>query len=74
MPKLPRITGSELMKIFQKLGFETSRTKGSHYILKHPDGRRAVIPIHKGETIGPGLFSKILYESETSIEDIQKFL
>ena len=62
------------MKIFQKLGFEISRTRGSHYILKHPNGRRAVIPIHKGETIGPGLFSKILDESETTIEEINKYL
>lgn len=27
--------------------------------LKHPDGRRAVVPVHGGETLGVGLISKI---------------
>ena len=28
-------------------------------MLKHPDGRGTVVPVHSGETIGAGLMSKI---------------
>ena len=28
-------------------------------MMKHPDGRSTVVPIHGGETIGVGLLSKI---------------
>jgi len=29
-------------------------------VYKHPDGRRATIPHHTGEEIGPGLLTKII--------------
>jgi predicted RNA binding protein YcfA (HicA-like mRNA interferase family) len=32
--------------------------------MQHPDGRTTVVPVHAGETIGPGLMSKILRDCE----------
>jgi predicted RNA binding protein YcfA (HicA-like mRNA interferase family) len=29
-------------------------------VYRHPDGRKAVIPHHSGEEIGPGLLIKII--------------
>ncbi len=60
MTKLPRLNGRELIAALQKAGFEVIRVKGSHHFLRHPDGRCTVVPVHRGETIGPGLMSKIL--------------
>lgn len=60
MAKLPRLTGKELAKIVEKIGFIYSHTTGSHMIYKHPDGRRTTIPYHSGEEIGPGLLNKII--------------
>lgn len=60
MGKLPRLTGKELAKFIEKLGFVCSHSKGSHFIYKHSDGRRTVIPQHSGEEIGPGLLNKIV--------------
>jgi len=34
------------------------------HFLQHPDGRATVIPVHSGETIGPGLLIKILRDVE----------
>lgn len=70
MPKLPRLTGTELLKALQRLGFNVVRVKGSHHIMKSEDGRRMVIPIHSGETIGPGLLSKILDDAEVTVEEL----
>ena len=57
MTKLPSLTGKEVAKALQRTGFEIIRVKGSHHFLQHKDGRKTVIPIHTGETIGPGLLS-----------------
>lgn len=60
MAKLPRLTGEELGRIIEKMGFKFSHQKGSHLIYKHPDGRKTSIPHHTGEEIGPGLMNKII--------------
>ena len=70
MTKLPRISGKNLVSVLQKFGFIVLRVKGSHHILKHPDGRTTVVPIHKNETLGPGLLSKILKDCEISVSDL----
>jgi predicted RNA binding protein YcfA (HicA-like mRNA interferase family) len=33
MPKLPLLSGREVVKIFERLGWEVARQKGSHIIL-----------------------------------------
>ena len=71
MPRLPRIRGRDLIKRLSKLGFEILRIKGSHHFLQHPDGRRTVVPVHSGETIGPGLLNKILKDTELTPEDLE---
>jgi len=70
MTRLPRLSGPELISALAKHGFEVVRTRGSHRFLRHPDGRTTVIPVHAGETIGPGLLSKILRDCELAREDL----
>lgn len=64
MSKLLRVRGKELIAALRRAGFQVVRVKGSHHYLGHPDGRVTVIPVHAGETIGPGLLLKILQDSE----------
>ncbi|MBI2579615.1 MAG: type II toxin-antitoxin system HicA family toxin [Candidatus Aenigmarchaeota archaeon] len=58
--KLPVLTGKELGRVIEKLGFVYSHTTGSHMVYKHPDGRRTTIPSHSGEEISNGLLVKII--------------
>ena len=74
MTSLPGLTGKELLSVLKKGGFETIRVKGSHHFLHHHDGRSTVVPVHSGETIGPGLFAKILRDCDLSREQFQKLL
>ena len=53
MTKLPKVSGKELCKILEKLGFEKIYAKGSHIRFKHLDGRRTVVPVHGNEDLGP---------------------
>jgi predicted RNA binding protein YcfA (HicA-like mRNA interferase family) len=56
-PRL-RVTGKEVITALQRAGFEVTRSRGSHRFLRHSDGRVTTVPVHSGETIGPGLLSK----------------
>ena len=74
MGNLKSYSGKELLVILEIIGFEVIRIKGSHHYLKHPDGRATVIPVHSNETIGIGLFMKILKDIDlTKKAFIQKF-
>ena len=64
MAKLVRLTGQQVIAALRKAGFEVLRIKGSHHFISHPDGRRTVVPVHRGEIIGPGLMLKILRDCE----------
>ena len=74
MPRLPRVRGRELIAALQRLGFRVTRIKGSHHILQHADGRRTVVPVHAGETVGPGLLNAILKDTELTIEELEGHL
>ena len=73
-PRQPRISGKELLAALKKLGFEVVRTKGSHHLLRNAEGRTTVVPVHRNETIGPGLLSKILRDCEISSERLSEVL
>lgn len=55
MSKLPILSGRNIIRILQKLGFKVVRIKGSHWILEHGDGRTGVVPVH-GIEIFPASF------------------
>ena len=74
MTSFPSLTGKELLLALKNAGFLLVRVKGSHHFVQHADGRLTVVPVHTGETIGPGLISKILRDCELSREQIQKLL
>lgn len=74
MSRLPSVTGKQLLAALGRLGFEVVRTRGSHYYLRHSDGRSTVVPVHSGETIGRGLLAKILRDSEVDREQLRKQL
>lgn len=46
MSKLRPVEADKVVKALSKLGFEIARQKGSHLVMKHPDGRVTVVPIH----------------------------
>jgi predicted RNA binding protein YcfA (HicA-like mRNA interferase family) len=74
MGRLPRLRGREVIAALRRAGFVVLRVRGSHHFMQHPDGRRTVVPVHSGETIGPGLFTKILQDTEMELDDFKSFL
>ena len=74
MARLPRLTGKTLAAALGRAGFAVVRVKGSHHFVRHPDGRATVVPVHSGETIGPGLLSRILRDCELDRETLHRLL
>ena len=72
--KLPRISGKQAVEALLRAGFIVHRTRGSHYILKHPDsGRRVTIPYHRRELALKTLYS-ILKQADVSLKEFSKLL
>ena len=74
MSKYSVVTGKSLVFELRKLGFDVKRVKGSNHFLRHPDGRTAVIPVHSGEFLGPGLLAKILRDVEKTRDELEELL
>jgi predicted RNA binding protein YcfA (HicA-like mRNA interferase family) len=72
--KLPALTGAEVIQALGRGGFAVARVRGSHHALRHPDGRSTVVPVHAGETIGPGLIAKILRDCGFSRDEFRGLL
>jgi predicted RNA binding protein YcfA (HicA-like mRNA interferase family) len=55
MPRLPRISSLEVIRVLERLGFYQVRQTGSHIVLKKPlpDGEIVcVVPLHRELKIG----------------------
>lgn len=69
MPKLPIVSGKDLVKAFAKLGYEEDHQTGSHIILRHkdPPHRRLTIPNHR--EISKGTLRAIIRQAGLTREE-----
>jgi len=73
MPKLPRISGREAVRAFQRAGWEVARQRGSHVILTKPDSIYTLsIPLHR--ELGPGLLRSLLRKAGLTVEEFRELL
>jgi predicted RNA binding protein YcfA (HicA-like mRNA interferase family) len=63
-----------LIAALRRAGFSVNRVKGSHHRLRHLDGRVTTVPVHAGESVGPGLLGKILRDCEMTKQDLDRLL
>jgi predicted RNA binding protein YcfA (HicA-like mRNA interferase family) len=66
--KLPALTGAKVIRALERAGFVVVRVRSRHHFTRHADRRSTIVPVHSGETIGPGLLSKILRDVEMDRE------
>jgi predicted RNA binding protein YcfA (HicA-like mRNA interferase family)/predicted RNase H-like HicB family nuclease len=72
---MPRLTGREVVHALGKLGWIVVVHKGSHAQLKHPiRGGRVTVPLHAGETIGPGLLRSIFNHAGSTVDELRAVL
>ncbi len=71
MPKLPVISGEELVKALEKSGFRQVRQRGSHVSLEK-GLHRTVVPLH--EELAKGTLLGILKQCGLTREDLIELL
>lgn len=74
MSKIRALKSGEMIRALEKLGFQHIRQSGSHAVYRHPDGRWATVPIHKGKELAKGLVYKILKDAQLTWEDFEQHL
>ncbi len=66
MPKLPRVSGAEALRAFQRLGFEKVRQRGSHVVVRKGT-RGCVIPQHS--ELKTGTLAGLLRQADVTPEE-----
>ena len=75
MPKLPILSGKDIIKVLSKIGFEHVRTKGSHAILnKQTEKGKVTIPVPLHKELAKGTLKSIMKQAELSLEDLLNLL
>ncbi len=74
MTRLTRVTAGEVIRVLVKLGFELSRTSGSHRIYRNQAGRRVTVQYHTGKVLHPRLLKSILDDAGLSVDELRKLL
>lgn len=71
MPKLPHVSGAEIQRALERLGFQKFRQSGSHVVMKR-DGKGCVVPMHAEVKVGT--LAGLLRQAEVSPEDFIRAL
>ena len=74
-PKLPVVSGNDVIRALSKFGYAVVRQKGSHVRLRHPsDPQRlpVTVPMHK--ELAFGTLRRILRDSGISVDQLLSVL
>ena len=71
MPKLPRVSGAEIVRALERLGFARIRQSGSHVILRR-DTKGCVVPMHAEVKVGT--LAGLLRQADVSAEEFTSAL
>jgi predicted RNA binding protein YcfA (HicA-like mRNA interferase family) len=51
---MKRMSGKEMCKVLEGLGWVLDHVRGSHHIYRHADGRTLPVPVHGSRTMKLG--------------------
>ena len=71
-PALSDLPVRKVAKALESVGFTHVRTKGSHAVYRHPDGRVAVIPQHG--VVKRGTLASILRQAALTTDEFLQLL
>ena len=74
MPPLPVLAGSRVVRALEKAGFKVVRIRGSHHVLRHPDGRGTSVPVHGNQDVRVGTLRSILRDCGLTADEFLDLL
>ena len=66
MPKLPVLSGKDVIKVLSRTGYVFDHQVGSHITLVNREGRKITVPNHR--ELGPGVLRAIIKQSGLTVE------
>jgi predicted RNA binding protein YcfA (HicA-like mRNA interferase family) len=69
MPKLPHVSGAEIIRALERLGFIKVRQKGSHVIMRR-GAIGCVVPLHREVKVGT--LAGVLRQAGVTTDDFLK--
>lgn len=73
MPKLPKISGKDAVKVFKKLGWDVSRQRGSHIIMTK-EGSVYTLSIPNKSILAPGLLRDLISKANLTVDEFTDLL
>ncbi|SNQ49470.1 YcfA family protein [Frankia canadensis] len=73
-PGIPSVPGAKVVAAFERADFTVARISGSHHVLRHPDGRTVVVPVHAGKDLPKGTLRNILSIAGMTVEELRSLL
>jgi len=67
MSRFPAFKADEGVRRLQRAGFETDHVTGSQHIMRHPDGRRTVVPYHAGRDIKRAVLRATIRQAKLTV-------
>ena len=67
MPKLPVVSGKQMVRVLEKLGYSMKRRRGSHMMM-HKAGKLIVVPDHK--ELRRGTLRNIMNEADLTVDEL----
>ncbi len=68
MQKLPLLSGREVVKIFERLGWEVARQRGSHIILVK-EGHIATLSVPDHREVARGTLRALIARADITVEE-----
>jgi predicted RNA binding protein YcfA (HicA-like mRNA interferase family) len=73
MSRLPQVSGTDVVRVLQKLGFTVRRQHGSHIIMRRDTPfSQTVVPNHR--QIDRGTLRAILRQTDLSVDEFTQLL
>jgi predicted RNA binding protein YcfA (HicA-like mRNA interferase family) len=73
VPRLPRLTGSEVVAALRRTGWHVDRMRGSHAQMRR-EGRpgTVTVPVHAHEVLPPFVLRSILTQAGLTVDDLER--
>ena len=69
-PKLPAVSGKQVIAVLEQEGWYVKRVRGSHHVLRHPTITDAIpVPVHGNRPIKRGTLASILRSAGISRDE-----
>lgn len=74
-PKLPAVSGKQVIVALEKKGWYVKRVRGSHHVLRHPSIPDAIpVPVHGSRPLKRGTLASILRTAGLSRDTFARLL